>query len=197
MAACWHRAYEQLVQRAAHEVNNALNAVAMNLEVARLRAIPGADAGRVAPFATAAAAAHDELIAMVRPLMALARGALPADAPGARADVREIAAQVVALLAPGVRARGGSLVLSAADTAVRTVAPVAAVRTAVAVVLAAATVAPAVTVECIVAAHPTPTLSLAPPRPVDLDPAVVRACERAGIRLAAESVAQTVVFPSA
>ncbi len=105
----------------------------MNLEVARLRAVPGADAGRVAPFAAAAAESHDEVVAMVRALTALAREPLTVGC-----DVRETVAHVVSLLAPGLRARGGSLALAAAGPA-RTPWDATRVRVAVTRVVLAAT----------------------------------------------------------
>ncbi len=188
--ACWHRAYEVLVHRAAHEVNNALNAVAMNLEVARLRAVAGSDAGRVAPFASAAASAHDEVIALVRPLMALARAPL-----AGACDVREVTDQVAALLGPGVRARGGSLVV-AGDAPARTGAPATGVRAAVAGLLAAATVAQAAAVECVIVAEPTPTLTVVAADTVAFAESTVATWARVGIHVRSERVANSLVFPS-
>jgi len=177
------------VRAATHEVNNALNAVAMNLEVAQLRAVPGADAGRIAPFAAAAAESHEEVIAMVRALMALARGPLDA-----ACDVRDIAAQVVALLAPGVRAKGGSLVLGDGGPA-RTRAPAAAVRLATASLLSEAALVPAREWRCTVAAEPEPSLTLAPAEPRTPDHhATEQALARAGVRPG--PVAHSFVFPS-
>lgn len=192
LAACWHRAYEAVVQRAAHEVNNALNAVAMNLEVAQLRAVPGADAGRVAPFTAAAAEAHEEVIAMVRPLMALAR-----TSPAGACDVREVAGQVAALLRPGVSARGGALLLAGTDAAARTAAPAVAVRAAVAAVLAAATADGSATVECRVAADPAPTLTVVVADALAVHQTVVATWARAGIEFRRNRVANELVFPSA
>jgi len=170
-------------------VNNALNAVAMNLEVVRLRAVPGADAGRIAPFAAAAAEAHEEVVAMVRALMALARGPLD-DA----CDVRDVAAQVVALLAPVVRARGGSLVLEGDDGPARTRAPAVAVRLAAAGLLSETARVPARAWCCTVTTGAEPSLTLAPVETRVTDPTVDRALTRAGVRPG--SVAQSLVFPS-
>lgn len=125
----------------------------MNLEVARLRATPGADAGRVAPFAAAAAEAHDESVAMTRALLALGR----APATGG-CDVREVTEHVVALLAPGVRAKGGALTLDA--VAVRTGANAAHVRDAVAAALLDATVDAGARVECRVGAEGEATVEV-------------------------------------
>ena len=184
--------HEALVHRATHEVNNALNAVAMNLEVARLRAVPGADAGRVAPFAAAAAESHDEVVAMVQPLMALARGPLDGGC-----DVRDVAAQVVAVVAPGIRAKGGSLVLDGDGRGARTAVATAAVRLAIAELLLAASLLNERTPQswrCTVTADPEPTFVLDSAGVLTRDGPVWQALQRAGVR--AGSVAHTRVFPS-
>lgn len=177
------------MHRATHEVNNALNAVAMNLEVARLRAVPGADAGRIAPFAAAAAESHEEVVAMVQALMALARGPLDAGC-----DVREVAAQVVAVLAPGVRAKGGSLVLDGDGQPARTTAPAAAVRLATAYLLDVTASDPVCGWRCTVAAAPVPSLTLAPAGMRTTDRVTQQVLERAGVRPG--PVAWSLVFPS-
>ena len=183
------------MHRATHEVNNALNAVAMNLEVARLRAVPGADAGWIAPFAAAAAESHEEVVAMVQALMALARG--PLDAAG---DVREVAAQMVAVLAPGVRAKGGSLVLHGDGQPVRTIAPAAAVRLATAHLLDVTASDPTREWRCTVAAAPVPSLALVGVGTSDrvtspaTSPATSPVLERAGVRPG--PVAWSLAFPS-
>ncbi|GJG84949.1 hypothetical protein tb265_01300 [Gemmatimonadetes bacterium T265] len=192
MVALWHLAYEELVRRATHELNNALNGVAMNLEVARLRAVPGGDAARVAPFAAAAVESHEEVVAMVRALVALGRA--PA---GDTCDVRETAEQVVALLAPGVRARGGSLALGGDAARARTGAPAAAVRAAVAVVIMTATAGPAAHRRCVVTGGAEPTLAVEPDDGMVVGGDVIEAWARAGIRIGTGVVARALIFPSA
>ncbi len=182
--------YEALVHRATHEVNNALNAVAMNLEVARLRAVPGADAGRVAPFAVAAAESHDEVVAMVKPLLALARGPLDEGC-----DVREVAAHVVALLAPGVRAKGGTLVLDSGDQPARTIVPTAAVNLGIGELLFVATVVPGCTLRCTVGVGPDPVFTLEGAGVLVRPESTQTLLARAGVRRG--SVAHALVFPSA
>jgi signal transduction histidine kinase len=134
LAALWLGCYERLAAAAAHEVNNALNGVAMNLEVVRLRATPGGDAGLVAPFAAAAAAEHEGTVALAGALLALGR--VPRDAGSA--DVGEVLGQAAALLAPALRHRGVALDAAPPGRPARTGAPARAVRLAVCATLDAA-----------------------------------------------------------
>lgn len=113
LAGLWLSALERLVARAAHEVNGALNGLTVNLEVVRLKARPGADAGGVARFAEAAAADGEATVAMVGALLALARA--PRDAAAEPStDVAETLRQAAALVAPVVRHEGVTVELAAA-----------------------------------------------------------------------------------
>lgn len=97
LAGLWLSALEGLAARAAHEHNNALNGLAMNLEVLRMTVRPGADGTRAAPFVAAAGEALAEAMAVGGALVDLAR--TPRD-PAARADVRTTLREVAAVLGP-------------------------------------------------------------------------------------------------
>jgi signal transduction histidine kinase len=120
----WLAAQQDVAGRAAHELKNTLNGVAVNLEVVRSRlARPGVQPEQVHRFAEAAADQLERLTRQVEALLGLVR------AGGAPADVGAVAAQLLALRPP-----------SEAETAVRigecyTGAPVDAVRTVLAAVL--------------------------------------------------------------
>jgi hypothetical protein len=80
-------------------VNGALNGLSMNLEVVRLKARPGADAGGVARFADVAAGELGATMRLVAPIVALAR--TPRTEPGPTAgDVAEVLRQAALLVAP-------------------------------------------------------------------------------------------------
>jgi hypothetical protein len=73
-AALWAETFQSLANVVAHDFRNALNAVAVNLEVVRSRSARGAEASAIAPFAATAAtnfetaaAAAEALLAFVRP----------------------------------------------------------------------------------------------------------------------------------
>jgi hypothetical protein len=72
-AAVWASALEALATYVAHDVRNALNGVAVNLEVVRGRAARGADASSITPFAAAAATQFERASAAVEALLAFAR----------------------------------------------------------------------------------------------------------------------------
>ncbi len=80
LSALWLATLQRLADRAAHDVRNALNGVAVNVEVVRSRAGRGAEGSAIAPFATAAAAQVEILTAQVDALVALLRPAtVPVD----------------------------------------------------------------------------------------------------------------------
>jgi hypothetical protein len=113
LAALWLAALQRLADRAAHELNNALNGVVVNLEVVRVRARPEADAGRVAPFAEAAIEQAEGATALAGALLALSRP----PRPGALVDAAVVARQVTTLLAPAVAHRGVRIWLEATEAA--------------------------------------------------------------------------------
>jgi hypothetical protein len=129
LAGRWLLALEALAGRAAHAVNNALNGASVNLEVVRIRARPGADAGAGAPFAEAAAGELERANALVAALLALAR------APRGEPDVGEALRQVAALAGPALEERRVALAVDAPRERGATSAPPHAVRLALARVL--------------------------------------------------------------
>jgi hypothetical protein len=92
IASHWLRAQQEVAGRAAHEVKNALNGVAVNLEVVRVLAGRNADAEKVGRFAAAAAEQLELLVRQVEALLAVVR-----DSAGV-VDVAGVARQLVALL---------------------------------------------------------------------------------------------------
>ena len=71
----WLAALQRALDRAAHDVKDALNGVSVNLEVVRSRASRGdAAASTIAPFADAAAHQLDRLTALLDAVLALGRG---------------------------------------------------------------------------------------------------------------------------
>lgn len=142
LAELWLAVYGRLAARAAHEVNNALNGAAMNLEVVRLRAKPGNDAGALAPFVAGAAAEQEAVEQLVAALVGLARaprvsapGTDGSGTDGSGTDVREVCAQAVALVAPVVRHAGVTLRAELGDRPAPTAAAAHAVRLAICVAL--------------------------------------------------------------
>ena len=125
IAARWLDALQRVAGRAAHEINNALNGAVVNLEVVRLRAVPGKDAGAAAPFAQAGAGQLEGAVRFVEALTGLTRA--PRGAPDAAATLRQLAT----LLAP-VAAHDGVTLHVEAELAAPTSAPAAAVRWALA-----------------------------------------------------------------
>lgn len=97
----WLAELQRLADGAAHELRNALNGVAVNLEVVRSRSSrAGTAADTLGSFAGAAAEQLDQVIAMTEALVALTR---PLRQP---ASVGRVADQVVALLHPPAVASG-------------------------------------------------------------------------------------------
>ena len=71
----WLAALQRALDRAAHDVKDALNGVSVNLEVVRSRASRAdAAASTIAPFADAAAHQLDRLTALLDAVLALGRG---------------------------------------------------------------------------------------------------------------------------
>lgn len=104
--ALWLATLQIICSRAAHDVRGALNAVAVNLEVARSRSErPGVPASAVAQFANVAFGQLEGVIAMTEALMFLVR------AGRGPTDVGAEVARVVALLAPAARANGRTIEL--------------------------------------------------------------------------------------
>jgi hypothetical protein len=104
--ALWLTTLQTLCARAAHDVRGALNAVAVNLEVARSRSEkPGAPASVVSPYAAIASAQLEGVIAMTEALMFLVR---PGRGP---IDVGAEVTRVAALLTPSAASAGRTIEL--------------------------------------------------------------------------------------
>ena len=97
-AVLWGETLHTLANVVAHDLRNALNAVAVNLEVVRGRSARGAEASAIAPFAATAAANFETAAAAAEALLSFAR-----PEPG-RVDVAAIVVRLARLLAVG----GGS-----------------------------------------------------------------------------------------
>lgn len=109
LPALWLAELQEIARAVAHEVNNMLNAVSVNLEVVRSRADKGAEASKIAPFATGAA---EQLEALTPVALALVRLARVSREP---TDIAGEAAGLCTLLGPVARVRGGSLSYSGPD----------------------------------------------------------------------------------
>lgn len=119
----WLAKLQEVVDRAAHEVKDALNGVTLNVEVVRSRAgkaeLP---ATAIESFAEAAAAQLETLSRRVESVLALGR---PARNP---ADVALTLRHLAELLVPAARADGGSLSIDGITTNAPTSAPGTVVR---------------------------------------------------------------------
>jgi nitrogen fixation/metabolism regulation signal transduction histidine kinase len=100
----WLGALGRLAGRAAHELKNPLNGLALNLEVVRSRSARGGTQGSaLAAYADAAASELERAIPLVEALLALAR---PLSAP---VDLRVAMQPLLALYGAIAKAGGGSL----------------------------------------------------------------------------------------
>jgi len=100
----WLGALGRLAGRAAHELKNPLNGLALNLEVVRSRTVrPGTDVGALVPYAMAAAQELERAIPLVEALLALAR---PLPHP---VDLRLAMQPLLVLYGAIAKAGGGSL----------------------------------------------------------------------------------------
>ena len=88
----WLETLQRIATRAAHEVKNSLNGVAVNLEVVRVRASRAADAESIARFASTASAQLELLIRQIDALLGVVRR------PAREADVAAVARQLHLLL---------------------------------------------------------------------------------------------------
>ncbi|GAC1647271.1 MAG: hypothetical protein NVS4B3_01050 [Gemmatimonadaceae bacterium] len=115
----WLRTFQRIAARATHELRNAMNGAAVNLEVVRSRAgrmDPPSDS--IGPFAEAAADQFTATVGMVEALVALAR---PARNP---LDLSDYITHLAAVLSPGLRSAGGTMAVEVPrDTPVVTAAP--------------------------------------------------------------------------
>lgn len=119
----WLAKLQEVVDRAAHEVKDALNGVTLNVEVVRSRAgkaeLP---ATAIASFAEAAAAQLEALSRRVESVLVLGR---PARNP---ADVALTLRHLAELLVPAAHADGGNLSIDGITASAPTTAPGTVVR---------------------------------------------------------------------
>ena len=99
LSALWLVTLQRLSDRTAHDVRNALNGVAVNLEVVRSRAARGADGTAIASFAAAAAKEFELLTSQADALITLLR---PANGP---TDLGALLGRLVALVANAGKGR--------------------------------------------------------------------------------------------
>ena len=95
----WGETLQALANTVAHDLRNALNAVAVNLEVVRGRSARGAEASAIAPFAATAAANFETAAAAAEALLSFAR-----PEPG-RVDIAAVVVKLARLLAVGGESR--------------------------------------------------------------------------------------------
>lgn len=192
----WLDRLDAIGRPVAHELRNALNGVAVNLEVVRGRAARAdAPASSVARFADAAAEQLDALAQLTDALLGLVRrGAAPASLSGALA-------QLVTLLGAVARPDGGSLSLDVTPdgAAVVTALPPDAQRALLAgLLLGALERGAALTCELDGASPPTLRVvrtdgGTLPPPPAD----VAALAAQLAVRLDADPAAWRAVFPPA
>jgi len=114
-AALWAGTLRSLANVVAHDLRNALNAVAVNLEVVRSRSARGSEASAIAPFAATAATNFETAAAAAEALLGFVR-----PEPG-RVDIAAIVARLARLLA--VRPGAGLRVSDQSDGRAATTAP--------------------------------------------------------------------------
>jgi signal transduction histidine kinase len=132
----WLQTLQDVVQKAAHEVKDALNGVSLNLEVIRSRSERGnADWGGMSGFATSAAEQFELLSERTEALLFLSR---PQRANGA-VDVAITLKHLASLLVPAAKSDGGFLAVEGPQSSVPTSASTAATRLALAAGLLALT----------------------------------------------------------
>ena len=95
VSTLWLAMLQRLADRTAHEIRNALNGVAVNLEVVRARSARGTDLESLTPYAASAAAELERVTAQTDALVSLARAA------GSRLDVGVLLGRMHALLRGG------------------------------------------------------------------------------------------------
>lgn len=186
--ALWAAALQAVASHVAHDFRNALNGVAVNLEVVRGRAARGAEASAIAPFAATAASQFEAASAGAEDLLALAR---PDSAP----DVAAIAARIVRLLS--LRNDAAVHVNDHSDGRARTLVPGDVARAAVAQsVLSAIGQGDSVACEINVGDGIFLTVTGDTYIPPSLDPELVAVASAHGVGFAAREHALELRFPA-
>ena len=119
-------ALQEVANRAAHEVKDALNGVSLNLEVTRSRARSGADGGSLAAFTDAAAEQLELVSERVDALLSLARTPRPG------VDVAATLGSLARLLLPAAKSDNIPLRIVGYERPAPTAAPAVATRLALA-----------------------------------------------------------------
>lgn len=190
--ALWLTTLQTICARAAHDVRGALNAVAVNMEVVRVRADkPDVPASAVSSFAAVAAGQLDQVITMTEALMFLVRSARTPVDLGAEVS------RIVDLLAPAAKTAGRTIELDRTfDGLGTTSASSSSARLAIGRSLLAAADA-STRVRCVaVDVDGSPALRLEHDAgEVAVDAAVADALATAGITVQSEPSAITIGFP--
>src|SRR5215831_14428870 len=189
--ALWLTTLQTICSRAAHDVRGALNAVAVNLEVARSRSEkPGVPASAITAFANVACGQLESVVAMTEALMFLAR------AGRGPTDVGAEVARVVTLLAPAARANGRTVELDHGFGGLGTTsATTSSARLAIGQCLLAATDASA-NVRCIAGGAAGPQLLIEHDREaISIAPSVLDALTVSDIEVRTEPSVISVTFP--
>jgi signal transduction histidine kinase len=188
-AALWSETLQALAAAVAHDLRNALNAVAVNLEVVRVRSARGADAPAIAPFASTAAKSFEKAAVASEALLAFVR------AEAGDADVAAIVVRLARLFA--VSERRTLDVSERSGGRARTRVPADVVRTAVArSVLAAFSDGDVVACEITVDDGIFLSVTGATRVPPLLDSALVAAVAPYGIRFASRAQSLELHFPA-
>ena len=124
----WLRTFQQVVDKAAHEIKDSLNGVSLNLEVVRSRAQKEGSATALARFAEAASSQLETLTQRTEALLFLVRPARG----GTGSDVALALRHLATLLVPAAKADGGKLEVFGWDRPAPTTAATEAVRLALA-----------------------------------------------------------------
>jgi signal transduction histidine kinase len=191
LSALWLATLQRVTDRVAHEIRNALNGVAVNVEVVRSRAARGGKGTTIAPFATAAAGQVVILSGRVDALVALIR---PSGAP---VDLGALLGRLVALLRGGTGKGEIELDLPVNSGAVASSARGDAIRLALAAALLAA-LERAGRVVCRLGTEVAPTvyISCDAGGPLSLAQDIADSLAKAGILLTPSAVGIVLTFPS-
>ena len=185
----WAVTLQALANLVAHDFRNALNGVAVNLEVVRGRSARGAESSAIAPFAATAAAQFEAASAAAEALLAFARPE-PGDP-----DVAAIALRLARLV--GLRQPAKLRVLDSSNGRARTTVPGDIARAAVArSVLSALDIGDTISCEITVGGdiflHVTAETRVPPPP----DSETVAVISRYGVRFATRGHTLEVRFPA-
>lgn len=188
----WAEELGRLAALAAHELNNLLNGVAVNLEVVRSRSARSAQSSAIVPFAETATTQLEALTPVIRGLVALAR-----PVPGSVSVSVELG-HIAAVVGSWASARGGSISVGVPVSEASTCVSGATARLLLASAVRTAA-EPGIRVECSIATEGQESVvRLARPglTGVELPLDAVRVAADAGIRI--EHVAETLLlrFPA-